>query len=505
MDLYYLAEIPNRNDFYISIFSLFVIFILIFISSFLKKHLRLNEENSRKIVHISVGLMAALAPFFYSSVLPLLIFSVLFFFIDWWAVKKGIFKSIHGQRFSYGTVYFPAAYFFLLIIFWPINKYLIAIGILFFAIPDALAAVVGQNIRNPHQYQLIKDVKSVEGSVVHFLAGFILLSIYFSLTGLQFAIPGFFNFLAATITISLLATTVESLSSKGSDNLFVPLCSAIFTYIFLEANGSQIQQIFIGVLLALLIIILSYCLKFLSNSGLAVTFLLATTIFGLGGLKWTVPILVFFIFSSLLSKAGKGVKIKFKDTFEKSSVRDYAQVIANGGIGGILVIVYYFFPREVFYYLYLISLAVATADTWGTEIGIMFGKNPRLITTWRKVEPGISGAISLYGSLGALLGSLILVLSGSIFINSLTMEMMIALVLLGFIGSLIDSFIGATFQGQFRCTKCGKFTEKRIHCGVETKHERGFIFFNNDRVNISAAIISILIFIFSDLSRFIFL
>ena len=496
MDLSYLSDPPNLNDVYISILSFFLILTLISVSSVLKKYLGLKEENSRKIVHISVGSMAALAPFYFSSVLPLLVFAVLFFVIDWLAIQKGFFKSIHGQRFSYGTVYFPIAYLILLIIFWPINKNMIAIGILFFAIPDAIAALVGQNIKKPHRYRLIKDEKSIEGSIAHFVSGLVLLLIYFSLANLQFATPGLAVFLFSVLTISLLVTIVESLSSKGSDNLFVPLSSAIITYIFVEANSGQMQQIFLGLLLSLLIIILSYRLKFLDGSGLAVTFLLATAIFGLGGLKWTVPILVFFIFSSLLSKAGKGIKDRFKDTFEKSGVRDYAQVIANGGIGGILVVIYYFFPHEIFYYLYIISLAVATADTWGTEIGIMFGKKPRLITNFRKVEPGISGAISFYGSLGAFLGSVILVLSGAIFINPLTLEMIILLALLGFLGSFIDSFIGATIQGQFRCMKCGKYTEKRMHCGVETDHERGLLFFNNDRVNITAAIVAILIFIF---------
>jgi len=496
MDLAYLSVPPNQNDVYISILSFFLILTMIMVSALLKKYLGIEEENSRKIVHIGVGLMAALAPFYFSTVLPLLIFAVLFFAIDWLAIQKGYFKSIHGQRFSYGTVYFPMAYFILLIIFWPVNKSMISIGILFFAIPDALAALVGQNIKKPHRFRLIRDEKSIEGSIAHFVAGFFLLIFFFSLSDIKIATPGLSIFFISTLTISLLVTIVESLSSRGSDNLFVPLSSAIITFIFIEADSSQMQQILLGVLLSLLIIILSYRLKFLDGSGLAVTFLLATAIFGLGGLKWTVPILVFFIFSSLLSKAGKGIKEKFKDTFEKSGVRDYAQVIANGGIGGILVVIFYFFPNEILYYLYLISLAVATADTWGTEIGIMFGKKPRLITNFQRVEPGISGAISFYGSLGAFLGSLVLVLSGLIFINPLSIEIVVLLVLLGFLGSLVDSFIGATIQGQFRCQKCGKYTEKRLHCGVETYHERGFLFFNNDHVNITAALVAILIFIF---------
>lgn len=40
---------------------------------------------------------------------------------------------------------------------------------------------------------------------------------------------------------------------------------------------------------------------------------------------------------------GKQTKQKFKDTFEKSGVRDYAQVLANGGIGGMLILLMPYF------------------------------------------------------------------------------------------------------------------------------------------------------------------
>lgn len=489
----FIFQIPSNKDFFLAFGAVLFIGSVLVGTELLKIKLNWSEEYTRKIVHISVGILAAIAPLYFSSPSLLIIIAIFFGITDWFAVRKGFFKGIHGNRFSYGTVYFPLSYVILLITFWSVNKYLIVIAILYFAIPDALAAIVGQSLRNPRSFILIRDKKTLEGSVTHFISGFLLLTICFELFDFKFASPETIWIIA--FCISLVVTVVEMLSIKGSDNLLAPLSGALLTYIFLTATADQLNQIFLGIFLAVLIIFLSYYLKFLSPSGLATTFLLATFIFGLGGLKWSIPILIFFILSSFLSKAGKGIKAKFKDTFEKSSLRDHAQVLANGGMAWVLVTLEYFIPHDFLYYLYLLSLAVATADTWGTEIGVFLETKPRLITTFKKVEPGISGAISWHGSMGAFMGSLILISSGFIFLERFTPGIFILLVCLGFIGSMIDSLIGATIQGQFRCKVCNKYTEKRLHCGHETIHEHGLIFITNDFVNFSSSLITILLFL----------
>ncbi len=252
-------------------------------------------------------------------------------------------------------------------------------------------------------------------------------------------------------------------------------------------------QILLGGFLALVIVLLSYKAKFLNRSGAFATFILAVLIFGFGGWKWSVPILVFFILSSLLSKTGKKRKEQFKNTFEKSGVRDYAQVIANGGLAGLFIFLYIFKPLPMYYHLYLVSLAAANADTWATEIGVLFKKTPRMITTFKKVEPGISGAVSIFGTGASLLGSFAIAFSGYLF--SLSFKNLVLITLTGFFGSIIDSYFGASIQGQYQCTICNSYTEKHIHCKSATKHIKGFNWLNNDLVNILSAVFSILIFL----------
>jgi len=53
----------------------------------------------------------------------------------------------------------------------------------------------------------------------------------------------------------------------------------------------------------------------------------------------------------------------------------------------------------------LAALAEAAADTVSSEIGQVLGRRPRMITTWRAVEPGRDGAVSLAGSLAGVLAA----------------------------------------------------------------------------------------------------
>jgi uncharacterized protein (TIGR00297 family) len=227
----------------------------------------------------------------------------------------------------------------------------------------------------------------------------------------------------------------------------------------------------------------------LKPSGAAATFLLATIIFGVGGWQWTVPILTFFVVSSLLSKFGKKKKSAFDLLFEKSDTRDAGQVAANGGVAGILMLCWHVAPSNGLWYpLYLASLAAVTADTWGTEIGVLAHGSPRSILTMKCVETGTSGGLSLAGIIGGAFGALLIALSGSAWFG-FDARLIVFIVLSGIAGSLADSFLGATIQAQYRCGVCGKVTEKKQHCEKETLLVRGVRWMNNDVVNWACAIV----------------
>lgn len=494
MNLHHALELPSTSDI-ISLLLLFLsLMMLIVLSELIRRHFQWPQEVTRKMVHVSVGLLMLLTPVFLDTSLPLLVLATFFTVFNFMALRKNLLPGIHIDPRNLGTVYYPFSFFILVLLFWEHYKVVILAALLVMAIADAAAAIVGNSFSRPHLYFLIRDKKSVEGSAAMFcvsgLAVFFILHLYPPAEMMDH--NSWMIFLFALIT-ALIATAAEALGDRGNDNLWVPLLSAIVLYFLLSRNQAERLQFFLGMLLGGGFAFVSCRVKFLTVSGAFTTFLLATVIFGFGGLKWTVPILTFFILSSVLSKTGKTVKARYNLVFEKGNRRDHAQVFANGGVAGLLMILHVLGPVPEFYLAYLGALAAATADTWATEIGVQIGQTPRLISTWKKVPPGSSGGVTAGGLLGSALGALVLALSGMFFLpnNVMTHAAVVILIITisGMAASLMDSLLGATLQVQYRCPACAGITERQVHCNNQnTVAISGHEWINNDVVNFFSTI-----------------
>lgn len=97
---------------------------------------------------------------------------------------------------------------------------------------------------------------------------------------------------------------------------------------------------------------------------------------------------------------------------------------------------------------YVASIATKLADTFASEIGKAYGKTTFLITTLERVEPGTEGAVSLEGTLAAVLGGTLISLYGySVGLLSSVPDVIIS-VAASFLACNAESFIGATLQGK---------------------------------------------------------
>jgi uncharacterized protein (TIGR00297 family) len=240
-----------------------------------------------------------------------------------------------------------------------------------------------------------------------------------------------------------------------------------------------------GLAFALLIALVSYRARFLTLGGAAAQFVLGFVLLGVGGWQWTVPMAVFFVLSSLLSKTKKEHRSSIELLFAKSSRRDAWQVFANGGVAGIIVLADRMFPSSSWYIAYLGSVAAATADTWGTEIGTHSRSAPRLILSLQPTEVGRSGGVTLLGTAMGFVGAIVIYLTGVPWLEPSYHQLAIAVALGGMTGSLIDSLLGASVQIQFKCARCGKLTERSEHCGVRANRWSGWAHVTNDVVNLA--------------------
>ncbi len=499
---------PFQNE-WITLGIFFIgILAVIGLAEFIRKKAGWSAEASRKIVHVLVGVLMFWARFLFVSSTPAIVIAVLFIIINAVAIRQESLQGMHGtERFSLGTVFYPLAFLILVIAFWNRDPAILLISFLILALGDPVAAQVGETVKHPRKFTLWKDQKSVQGSFALGITAFIItvigLPILRNIEGL--ASPTFPMILLIGFAVGVVGALAESMSFAGSDNLTLPLGAALTLDLLIHFNTAQQWYFYLWFAVAFLFAFTAYKLNVLDLSGTVAAFLLGTFVFAIGGLQWMIPLGTFFVLSSLLSKVGKSKKVIMEKVYEKTSNRDMMQVFANGGIAGIMVIVWHYTQMDLFYYAFLGSLAAATADTWATEIGVFSQQQPRHILNFRPVSTGTSGGVTTIGTTGAALGSGVLTFSGWVipvgaihpFFQG---NIFLIIVISGILGALFDSVLGATVQAQYQCEKCDKITEKTVHCEKPATQIRGLKWVNNDVVNLcctaTGALLVILFLVF---------
>ncbi len=461
-------------------------------------HSWLPKELARKLLHIVAGTAAACAVPLVDNSLILVSIGAAFTLLLYVAVKKSLIPSIdEHHRKSWGIVWFPAVYAMLLLLVPEQQKWIVSFAFLIMAWGDGLAAITGTYWAHSY-YNITDDKKSILGSVVFFIITFsILLLLWLPFVQQFFRIdtvgfPPTVANLMYLLVVSGILSLIEASAAKGSDNLFVPLAAGLFLLFITDTSYNDLRlNMQIALLLSLAAGIASYYIRFLTMDGAAYTVLLAFFVFGLGGWGWTLPILVFFIPSSILSKVRRKRNALIEERFDKTGVRDRGQVFANGYAAIPLVIAFSLTGNQLFFLLFVSYIAAACADTWATETGTMRKGRTLHILTWKPVEQGVSGGVSLFGTLGSLAGATLVTLAAYPWLDSVGYGLMV--IAAGFSGAIADSILGATVQAQFRCKVCGLPTERLYHCSENTRQVSGFHYINNDVVNFLAGCVACLI------------
>ncbi|MCD6115933.1 DUF92 domain-containing protein [bacterium] len=496
----FITDVPSNQWITFLLFFGGIVF-FIGLAEFLRKTIGWSQEFNRKLVHILTGVLVFLSPLFFKYPAPLVILGIIFTIVNSVALATDSLKGMdNSERKTYGTVYFPIAFILLIFTCWTSYKSVLMASILILGIADAMAAIVGESVKNPRIFNLTGEKKSVQGSSAMFVSTFLI--VFFTLPLIDYldniTISFALSFWIAIVT-ALFATGLETLSFAGSDNLTVPLGSAFAMSFMLHSSTNGRIMLTAGALIAIAVAYSSYKANSLSKSGSMATFILAFIIFGAGGLKWSIPILTFFALSSALSKIAKRKKEKYSLMFEKSDTRDIYQVLANGGIAGTIMFLNIYFPSNIWYYIYIGTLAAVNSDTWATEIGVLSIYSPVSFRSFKKTEKGRSGAISILGTLSAFIGSAVIILSGflaapELFRGDTRIELLMLITVAGFSGSFIDTVLGAFFQAQYKCPECGKITERKTHCsGIATQKVSGISWVNNDIVNFTCSVTGALV------------
>ncbi|MFL2983424.1 MAG: DUF92 domain-containing protein [Candidatus Neomarinimicrobiota bacterium] len=477
--------IPFENEWWTFTILLVLIFIFVWASEIILKFNWLSPESNRRLMHISIGLLITTSPLFFLNNIQPACLALIFIIVNIFALQYDIFKGIHSQnRQTYGTIYFPIAYFILSIGFWEYPE-LIMISLLILTLSDPFASISGEYASKNNIFIIWKDQKSIQGTLTFFFITFTLIYI---------SAKYFYNY--STIYLLLLSgftaigsTISEITSSKGSDNLSIPITTFLFMLCFFEFINPSQNIIHYDILLnkSLILILLStlfyiaYRLESLNLSGFFGCLIMGIIIAIMGSYRYLIPLSVFFILSSFLSKV-----LKNKSFYQnKGSKRDIIQVYANGGVSLCICVMDYLHNEPILFFLFLSSVAAAMSDTWGTEFGKLSKKKPISIVSFKPIQHGLSGGITRIGTIGSFLGSSIIGLTSWLLIP-IPSKIIYGIILSGFIAALFDSIIGATIQGKYE-TKNGDLIEvKSDSANLIT----GFKWIDNDIVNYMNTIIA---------------
>jgi uncharacterized membrane protein len=210
-------------------------------------------------------------------------------------------------------------------------------------------------------------------------------------------------------------------------------------------------------------------------------------------------LIVFYQSSSMLTKIKEEKKRTLEKNYKMSGNRNFIQVFANSLLASVIAILFYIYvgedevhinfaqvsTRNIFdvfkmetwptmssqtiasylWSMYLAHYSCANGDTWASELGILSLKEPRLITSFftRKVPRGTNGGCTFLGTLASCLGGAtigltfwllsLFIITDKLYIDEEDTPMQVHVIaftfICGFLGSMIDSLLGATMQATY--------------------------------------------------------
>ena len=210
----------------------------------------------------------------------------------------------------------------------------------------------------------------------------------------------------------------------------------------------------------------------LDKQGIIAAALLGLFVGFLGHWTWLLLLLCFLLSSHIATKWRFEEKTERGLNESADGHRGWVNVAANGGMPALVALLTILVNDwESGLWMFAAAVAVATSDTWASEIGCL-DHRVRMITTLKPCEAGVNGGFSPNGQIaaaagGLLIGASALVASLVMFSASISDQIVIAGIVagLGFLGCQIDSILGAVLENRGLLTK-GSVNALSIIAGV---------------------------------------
>lgn len=213
-------------------------------------------EVMRKGVHVAVGLYALALPFLFDARWPVVLLIIVAIALMLWFRRPasratGLGAAIHSvERRSWGDILLALAIGFVFLRAG--DAYILyALPIAIVALSDAAAALTGTSYGR-RRFAIEDGVKSWEGVIAFFAVTWILAMVMLLLIT---DVPRI-NVVMLSLAIALFGATVEAVSWRGLDNLFVPVCVHLFLMGYLRAPPETLAILAVAFFGAILLIVL---------------------------------------------------------------------------------------------------------------------------------------------------------------------------------------------------------------------------------------------------------
>ncbi len=188
---------------------------------------KFDKEASRKFIHILLANWWLIAMAFFDNLAYAMVPPIAFVMINFLSYRGNIIKVMERDeenRDGLGTVYFAISLIPLVFLSYGLtnNPLIGLVGFFIMTYGDGFAAIVGKSIQSK-EYKIFGCTKTLAGSCVMFVMSLIITICVFAYCNTEWL-------LVKAIGISLLATILEAISAKGTDNLTVPVITSVITY-----------------------------------------------------------------------------------------------------------------------------------------------------------------------------------------------------------------------------------------------------------------------------------
>jgi phytol kinase len=262
---------------------------------------RVDGEVLRKGMHVALGASALTYPWLFRSVAPAVAIAVLTLgvllalrYVPRARAQLG--GVVHGvKRASEGDLWFPVS---VVAVFWLSSgsTVLYLIPVLTLTVADAFAALVGSRYGHMRYDTLEGDQKSAEGSIAFFLIAFFAAHVPL----LMYTSVGRVESLLIGLTFGFLVMLLEAVAWRGLDNLFIPVGGFFLLRSYLPLPARALSIVLMMTVAMFAVVILLRRRRTLSDGAALAGVLIGYLTWTVGGWRWIVPPLVFFLSYTML-------------------------------------------------------------------------------------------------------------------------------------------------------------------------------------------------------------